>query len=101
MKTTRRCIWLVFLLVLALQAACAQAPPAKGGTKKASANAELLDLNSASLDELKRLPGVGDAYAARIVKGRPYRAKNELVQRSIVPAGVYDKFKDRVVARQK
>lgn len=97
MKTPRRCIWLVFLFVLALQAACAQAPPQKAPAAKET----LVDLNSASMDELKRLPGVGDAYAARIVKGRPYRAKNELVQRSIVPVTVYDKFKDRVIARQK
>ncbi|MCO5353674.1 MAG: helix-hairpin-helix domain-containing protein [Bryobacteraceae bacterium] len=53
------------------------------------------------MEELKKLPGIGEAYAAKIVKGRPYRGKNELVQRKVLPEGVYEKIKDRVVARQK
>lgn len=60
----------------------------------------MLDLNSATEKELEALPGIGDAYAAKIIAGRPYKAKNELTQKGIVPEAAYEKIKNRVVARQ-
>lgn len=58
----------------------------------------VLDLNRASKDELKSLPGIGEAFAKRIMDNRPYKDKRELKRRNVLPPSVYDKVKDRVTA---
>jgi DNA uptake protein ComE-like DNA-binding protein len=60
----------------------------------------MLDINTATADQLKSLPGIGDAYADRIVRGRPYTAKNQLTQKGIIPQATYDKIKDQIIAHR-
>jgi competence protein ComEA len=79
----------------------APAPKASESKMAPAPKVELLDINSATSDQLDALPGIGKAYSAKIIAGRPYKGKDELVQKNIVPQATYDKIKDKVIAKQK
>jgi competence protein ComEA len=62
--------------------------------------ADLLDLNTASFDQLRTLPGMGPAYARRVIAARPYTAKNQLLTRGVLPQAAYQLIRDRIVAHR-
>ncbi|HWG17324.1 MAG TPA: helix-hairpin-helix domain-containing protein [Acidobacteriaceae bacterium] len=87
----------------AAQAQSATAQPAKQTiAEKIAASKQLLDINTASAAQLQALPGMGAAYADRVIAARPYTAKNQLATRGILPKDEYERIRELIVAhRQK
>src|SRR5215472_8304409 len=96
----RRILAAVLLIASSVFAAMPVSVVAQAKSTKTPAGSptDKLDINTASIDQLKSFPGIGDAYAKRIVDGRPYTAKNQLVSKGVLPQGVYDKIKDSIIA---
>lgn len=98
MRTLRsRFLALALLFTMPLTIAVAQ-KPAKAAAVAAATADNKLDINTATVDQLKAFPGIGDAYSKRIIDGRPYTAKNQLVSRGVLPESVYNKIKDSIIA---
>ena len=97
---------IVLAAAMCLSAAAEDKAPAKKAPAKAAAAApaaaaKLLDINSASKEELEALPAIGKARSAAIIAGRPYKGKDELVSKKILSAADYAKVKDLIIAKQK
>jgi competence protein ComEA len=102
-KMFSRILVALFVLSLLSGVGATQATAQSSATKTAAAasSADLLDINSATKDQLDALPGIGAAYSQKIIDGRPYAKKTDLVRKKVVPQATYNKIKDLIIAKQK
>ncbi|HEY2457876.1 MAG TPA: helix-hairpin-helix domain-containing protein [Candidatus Acidoferrum sp.] len=103
-RNLSRVLLVAFVLLFTVGMAVSHATPqdaSKSSTAKAAASTDLLDINSATKDQLDALPGIGSAYSQKIIDGRPYAKKTDLVKKKVIPQATYNKIKDMIIAKQK
>ncbi len=100
---TRRFVGMILiaLFALSLMGGVAAAQPGKKPATATASTGDLVDINSATKDQLDALPGIGAAYSQKIIDGRPYAKKTDLVKKKVLPQATYNKIKDKIIAKQK